>query len=454
MQKHRYSFLFKYIAASLDILIFCIAYIIALYHKFSDLKTGVTVQYFNFFLFSLLIWISLFYFTGLLRKRSRLNFNIPHLLFDYSGMVLIHLCLMGLFLFLTKNYSISREVVLVRTGFTFLLGFGWRIIGIYILQVYRVKGNNLRYYAIIGESEMAQFIQRYYKDHPELGYRLLGVFQTNNLQQSPEIQSLFRSMKLDYVYYCQSNLKSEIVEELYTSQEKFGFELKVLRDFSGFWPKALSLQYQDYLPILSLSKKPFTDEKVELTKRSFDIVFATCVIVLGSPVFLTLILLTKFTSKGSIFYKQERIGRWGRPFQIVKFRSMFQDAENGNPQLSQGETDNRITSWGRFMRKTRLDELPQFFNVLKGDMSMVGPRPERQFFIDQIVEKSPEYMRLLSLKPGITSLGQIYYGYASNVDEMRVRLRYDLLYLRKFSFELDLYLIYATALVMIKGRGQ
>ncbi len=457
MKKHRYSFLFKYLAAILDVIIFYLAYLIAIYLKYENLSIGYKSKYLPYFFFSLFIWVSLFYFNKLVRKGARINFNIPHLLFDFSRIVFVHLCIVALYLFLTKNYSISREVVLVRSGFTFVLGFSWRIIGVYLLQNYRLKGKNLRFYALIGDGDLSNFIHTYYKKHPELGYRLSGIFNINELDdfdENPLLTDLFQSKKIDYVYYCQSKINSKLLDKLSSIQNEFGFELKVLPDFTGFWPKTLSLQYEDYLPILSLSKQPFTDEKVEITKRTFDILFSTFIILIGSPIFILVALITKLSSKGPIFYKQERIGRWGRPFQIIKFRSMFINSEKEGPQLSQGDKDNRITPWGRFMRKSRLDELPQFLNVLKGEMSMVGPRPERQFFIDQIVEKSPEYLRLLSVKPGITSLGQIHYGYAANVNEMRDRLRYDLIYLRKFSFEVDLYLIYATALVMFKGRGQ
>jgi putative colanic acid biosynthesis UDP-glucose lipid carrier transferase len=133
---------------------------------------------------------------------------------------------------------------------------------------------------------------------------------------------------------------------------------------------------------------------------------------------------------------------------------MYVNSEKAGPSLSQGLQDNRITPWGRFMRRTRLDELPQFFNVLKGDMSVVGPRPERQYFIDQIVEIAPEYRDLLKVKPGITSIGQVKFGYAANVDEMVKRLRFDLLYPERRSFGLDIWIIVQTVRVMMQGRGQ
>lgn len=188
-------------------------------------------------------------------------------------------------------------------------------------------------------------------------------------------------------------------------------------------------------------------------KRSFDIIASLSVLILGLPFYVLIGALVKLGSKGPVFYTQERIGLGGKPFDIIKFRSMKVDAEAAGPQLSK-ENDPRITKIGGFLRKTRLDEFPQFWNVLIGDMSVVGNRPERQFFIDQIVEKAPHYKRLQKIKPGITSWGQVKYGYAENVDEMIERLQYDLLYLENISIVLDLKILIYTVLIMVQGRGK
>lgn len=188
-------------------------------------------------------------------------------------------------------------------------------------------------------------------------------------------------------------------------------------------------------------------------KRIADIAISLVAMVLLSPVYLITALAVKFTSPGPIFYAQERIGYHGRPFRMHKFRSMYVDAEQAGPALSK-DNDPRITPFGRFMRKVRLDEIPQFYNVLRGTMSLVGPRPERQFYIDQIVKRAPEYLLLQRIKPGITSWGQVRYGYASNVDEMVERLRYDLLYLDNMSLTTDLKILLYTVIIIIQGRGK
>ncbi|MGB0933477.1 MAG: sugar transferase [Lishizhenia sp.] len=190
-----------------------------------------------------------------------------------------------------------------------------------------------------------------------------------------------------------------------------------------------------------------------ILKRLIDITASGISLILLTPIYITLAILVKSSSKGPVFFKQERIGKNGNPFQIIKFRTMYVDAEKSGPQLSSSH-DPRITSVGRFMRKSRLDEFPQFWNVLIGEMSLVGPRPERQFFIDQIVEKEPEFLQLNKVKPGITSWGQVKYGYAENVSEMIQRMKFDLLYLKNMSIALDFKIMLYTVLIVLKAKGK
>lgn len=188
-------------------------------------------------------------------------------------------------------------------------------------------------------------------------------------------------------------------------------------------------------------------------KRIIDILTSLFALIILSPLYLALAIGVKLSSKGPILYSHERIGRYGKPFTIFKFRSMFMDAESNGPALS-SHNDARITSFGMFMRKMRFDELPQFYNVLIGDMSLVGPRPERQYFIDQIIKKAPHFNHLQKVRPGITSWGQVKFGYASNVEEMVERLKYDILYIENMSLLVDLKIMIYTVKTVLNASGK
>jgi lipopolysaccharide/colanic/teichoic acid biosynthesis glycosyltransferase len=170
------------------------------------------------------------------------------------------------------------------------------------------------------------------------------------------------------------------------------------------------------------------------------------------PVILILALIIKITGRGPVIYSQTRIGKSGKPFLLYKFRSMHFGTEEGVPLLS-GKKDKRISAVGRFMRKHKFDEIPNYINVLKGEMSIIGPRPEQKYFIEKIIEKAPEYIRLQDIKPGITSWGQVKYGYASDVDQMIERLKYDLYYLENRSLWFDFKIAVYTVGIIFKGEG-
>jgi exopolysaccharide biosynthesis polyprenyl glycosylphosphotransferase len=191
----------------------------------------------------------------------------------------------------------------------------------------------------------------------------------------------------------------------------------------------------------------------QVLKRGMDIIFSLLALIILLPVYLILAVLVKMSSKGSIFFLQERVGKHGKPFRIIKYRTMYVGSEKNGPQLS-SSNDSRITKIGKFLRKTRLDEFPQFWNVLKGEMSLVGPRPERQYFIDQIMEHEKQYIHLNKVRPGITSWGQVKFGYAENIDQMLQRMKYDLLYVRNMSVALDIKIMLYTILIVVKGKGK
>lgn len=205
-------------------------------------------------------------------------------------------------------------------------------------------------------------------------------------------------------------------------------------------------------PLVDISKGNMSESDKNI-KRLFDIIVSLITLIVLSPVYLVVAMLVKCDSHGPVFYSQERIGYHNIPFKIFKFRTMVNGAEsNGEPQLS-SDNDPRVTRVGHLLRKYRIDELPQFWNVLRGDMSIVGPRPERQYFVDQIIKREPSYSLLRQVRPGITSLGMVKFGYAQNVDEMIERLKYDLIYLENVSMLNDFKIMVYTVKIVLTGQG-
>ncbi|WP_460982467.1 sugar transferase [Spirosoma fluminis] len=458
--RHRYSILFFPLHIFVDFLSLNAAFVGAYWIKFGTLDDVSKSPYASlWWLFNFIWLIEILVLKPYIYPRQL--FKVDHLIKKLLILLVIHVAVISVFWVAVKGYYYSREHLLISYVLFTSLGTAFRIGSLLFLREYRARGYNNRKYVIVGYGKLAATIQSFYETHPEMGFRFYGYFDEPNVSNAnllkgsyDELLSYIKTAGIDCVYCCMPYIDSTRLKNIVDQAENVDYQVKLLVDFRGFLTKGASIEYHDFLPVLNLSSQMLADFRVNTLKRAFDVIFSLSVLIVGMPVFLLLAIITLVTSRGPIFYAQERVGRHGKPFHIYKFRSMYVDAEKSGPVLSAGLLDSRITPWGRFMRQTRLDEIPQFFNVLKGDMSVVGPRPERQFFIDQIVEVAPEYRSLLKVKPGITSIGQIKFGYAASIDEMVQRLRYDLLYPERRSFLFDMWIIAQTLRVMAQGRGK
>ncbi|MCK5847358.1 MAG: sugar transferase [Bacteroidales bacterium] len=281
-------------------------------------------------------------------------------------------------------------------------------------------------------------------------YKLASFLpQLGHYLQTPQI---IEEKKIEEVIIAIDPSEHAKIKSIISSLRNTNVIIKVIPDMYDIVLGSVKMTAIFQAPLIQIAPEIMPYWQVVL-KRIMDITISLVAIVVLSPLFIFTAAMVYFTSKGPIFYFQERIGINGKPFSMLKFRTMYMNAENAGPQLS-SDNDPRITAFGRIMRKVRLDEIPQFFTVIKGDMSLVGYRPERQFFIDQIIERAPQYNMLLKIKPGITSWGQVKYGYAENVDEMVERLKYDILYIENMSIAVDIKIMFYTMIIVITGRGK
>lgn len=296
------------------------------------------------------------------------------------------------------------------------------------------------------------------------GYRIIGFVSTNGgrdfilkqqlkyLGHFDEIRRIVEENNVEEIIVALESSEHKNISKIITALDNCNVKIHIIPDMYDILSGSVKMTSIFGAPLIEVNAEIMPAWQFSI-KRIMDVALSSIALLLLLPVYAVIALLIKLSSQGPVFFSQERIGLKGKPFSIYKFRSMYTDAERDGPQLS-STSDPRITPIGRFLRKSRMDELPQFFNVLKGDMSLVGPRPERQFFIDQIMERAPHYKHLHKVRPGITSWGQVKYGYAENVDQMIQRLKYDVLYIENMSISLDIKILAYTILIILKGSGK
>jgi exopolysaccharide biosynthesis polyprenyl glycosylphosphotransferase len=443
----RYSRFLPHLIFILDLLVLNLSFLLSLLFRTETFIWTKAIS--DYFIISNIAWIVI---SGL----SKNNFvyrplNLTRVLNRYLITIINFAVVIFSVLYFMRILDISRNFLIVQFVSLVILAVVNRSIILFTLDFARKKGFNKRNVLLIGEEDIIKRLTNNFKLHPEYGYNTyISKFDSNNVLNT--ISQFILSRGIDELFICYKQIDYSLVQEIISFCDNNLIKVKLASDLMLNNTHAKLITYGD-IPVISVSEQVQMNLKVKLLKRSFDLIFSLGVTLVGLPVFIIIMIITKLTSKGPIFYKQNRLGRNMKSFAMYKFRSMYMDSEKLGPQLSK-DMDPRITPWGRIMRKTRMDELPQFFNVIKGDMSIVGPRPERQHFIEQIIEKAPHYKRLLNIKPGLTSIGQVDYGYAENVDEMCARLQYDMRYLDKVSFSSDMNIIYKTVKVMLQAKGK
>ncbi len=413
-----------------------------------------------------LFWLLLYYLSSYYKdvyRKSRLKELWSTLFVSLVGVIIIFFALIlddeiisyknyysSFSILFTLHFALTyipRAIITTRTAHKIQnrkIGFNTLIIGSNekALKLYNELNSSKKSagYRFIG------FVSIYKKDNYLLDNKLSHLGDINNLSD------LIKDYKIEEVIIVIETSEQEILGQIINKISNYKIIVKVIPSMYDIITGRARISSLFGEPLITIKHElmPIWQSNI---KRLVDIIGSIAAIIFLLPLYIIAAIGVKLSSKGPIFYSHERIGRYGNPFTIYKFRSMKQNSEKNGPALS-SHNDPRITKFGKFMRKSRLDELPQFYNVIIGDMSLVGPRPERQFFIDKIVEVAPHYIHLLKVRPGITSWGQVKFGYAENVDEMVERLKYDIIYIENMSLYVDLKIIIYTVKIILKLEGK
>ncbi len=411
-----------------------------------------------------LLWVLLFFLQGTYHDVKRLYrikvFNLTFLASLIGSLIIFFTLLLDDEINGYQQYY--RSVILLFVTY-FTLTFVPRLIFVSIVVARIHSGKYAFPTLLIGGSDKAVEIFNEINSLPKGINRFIGFVNINGVDRQLEeklnylghvndLDAVLRENNVEEVIIALESTEHAKLKSIVTRIEASNIRIKILPDMYDILSGSVKMNniFGALLIEVNSDGMPVWQQAI---KRFMDVVLSILAFLLLMPLYLILAIGVKASSPGPIFFLQERIGINGRVFKIIKFRTMYVDSEKHGPQLSSAH-DPRITRIGRFMRKLRLDEFPQFVNVILGEMSLVGPRPERQFYIDQIASIEPQFLHLTKVRPGITSWGQVKYGYAENVDQMLQRMKFDLLYLKNRTLALDFKIMLYTILIVLKAKGK
>lgn len=406
-----------------------------------------------------LYWVMIFSFAGLYQHwfaRSRFDeFSSVFKAVSFGCFILFFLIFIDDFI--NNAPIISRFLILIYWLLMVISVSAGRIIIRSVQRNLLQKGIGLRNTLIIGSGKKAAELNEMINKFPQLGYRITGfislyenseIKSAGNLEKLPEI---IKSKDISEILIAlELNEKEKLIDILkYCTEEKVS--MKILPDMYEI-VSGMAKTNQIYgVPLIEVMPD-IMSQSAKLTKRIIDVFISMITLLILFPILALAALIIKLDSKGPVFYRQERVGRRGREFKMIKFRSMKENAEEYGPEWS-GENDPRITRAGRFIRKTYLDEVPQMINVLKNEMSLIGPRPERPFFVEQLKKEIPYYYKRLTVKPGITGWAQIKHKYDSSLEDVKTKIQYDFYYIENMSLKLDFKIMINTLIVILLMKG-